>query len=145
MTAADRRRRQLYTWLQWGDAPRREYRAHRPKGVPEHLAQLGRVESVELADGRTVTWPTPADLVVGPERRGRRSLYLVAPEPVTVDATGRIAAITYVAGKGSTPSSTRWRHAFEGTRPRLGRYATGEARIERAGSQYTVTDWGIVG
>lgn len=142
MSAANRRR--LYSWLQWGKAPDREYRVYLPRGVPEHLAQLGRVESVELAGGAVVQWRQPVDLAVGRSTHGRRSLYLVAAEPVHVDATGTIAAITYVAAKGSGPS-TRWRHAFEGTRPRLGRYATGEARIERVGSRYTVTDWGIVG
>lgn len=138
----------VYQELQWGRRPRQVIPLHVPRGVPAHTAQLGELDHLELVTGECVSWPG-ARLTVGvPPGQKRRSLYVLAAEPVWCPPAlrgTRIAKVVYVTSKGTRPVQ-RWHHLFLGVRPQLDAYVTGEARIARAGSQYTVEDErGIVG
>lgn len=142
----DRAAHELYRWIQWGKPSDGMVPYHRPLGMPHRLAELGRLVHLEMADGRQIEAGSSVRVAVSAAspRTGLRSLYLVGEREVVIDAMGVIAAIVYEAAKGDMPP-TRWRHAFTGNRPRLDRYAMGEARIARGRSRYTVTDWGIIG
>lgn len=139
----------VYREIQWGRAPDRVVSVHLPGRVPAKQTQLGVVVELVMADGRSLDWPgqTVRLCVARPRRGARRALYLLAEALVRVPAWARnqlIAEVVYHTRKGGRPQ-LNYRHGFEGRRPKLTTYRTGEARIERAGSRYDVTERGIEG
>lgn len=137
--------RTTYNSIRWGRQPDGVVQVHRPPTAPPELAELGRLVDIELEDGTRVVFPRDVSLAVATE--GSR-LYIVGRDPVMSTHTGRIHAISYQGAKGRDQKPYVWRHVFAengGAKPRLSAYANGEARIERAGSRYTVKAEGITG
>ena len=139
--------RRQYWLLHWGVPSGRELRARAPRGTPPVVAALGALVDLELRRGRGAVsrWRPDRPVHLATDAAGR-ALYLLAPGGVTLPADWapvRIVAVTYDTHKAS--EDAHWRHAFEGTRPRLERDRDGCAVIRRRGSRFRVTWRGIVG
>ena len=135
--------RVTYWSFHWGLPPGRVLRVRGPRGVPHAVAQLGALVALEL-DGGYWVWPRGrVHLATG---RFGRELYLVAAGgcvPGEGWRAGRVVAVRYRTNKGD--GAAVWRHAFEGTRPRLELDRDGFPVIRRSGSGFRVTWRGIVG
>ncbi|MEZ4435414.1 MAG: hypothetical protein R3F65_23670 [bacterium] len=122
--------------LHWGRPAGAVVRVRRRGRGPAVLASLGKLHSIELADGRRLVARGPIYLACDP---GSTDLYLVsAGGPVRGAFSGEVRAISYRTTKAS--QRARWRHQFAEPYPLL---ANGQ--ITRGDSTYGIAREGIEG